>query len=44
MPSTDTLQVRNCIYIIVVLYFHLGLIPRSVSSKIVGLKLIKLNF
>ena len=31
MPSTETAQVRNCIYLIRILYFHSELMPKSVS-------------
>ena len=44
--TRDTfLRVRNCIYIyiIIILYFHLQLMPKSVGLKILGLKLIKRN-
>ena len=40
MPSTG---IRNCIYITVILYFHLKLMSKSVSLKILGLKLVKLD-
>ena len=43
MPSTEILRMRNCIHITVILYFHLELMFRSVSLKILGLKLLKLN-
>ena len=43
MPSTEILQIRNCIHITVILYFCLELISKSVSLKVVGLELIKLD-
>ena len=42
IPSTEILWVRNCIYITVTLYFHLELLSKSASLKILGLKLVKL--
>ena len=39
MPSKEILRIRNCIHITVISYFHLELIPKSVSPKILGLKL-----
>ena len=44
MPSTEILRVRNCIYVTVISYFHLELLSKYVSLKILGLKLIKLDF
>ena len=43
MPSTEILRVRNCIHTTVILYFNLELFSKSVSLKILGLKLVKLN-
>ena len=43
MPNTETLQIRNCIHITVILYFHLELMSKSVSLKILRLKLVKLG-
>ena len=42
MPSNKILRVRNCIHI-TASYFHLTLVSKSVSQKILGLKLIKLD-
>ena len=43
MPSTEILRefhrARNCIHITVILYFHLESMPKSVSLKILGLKM-----
>ena len=43
MPSTEILRIRNCIHITVILYFHLELMSKSVSLKILVLKLVKLD-
>ena len=43
MLSTEILQIRNCIHITIILYFHLELMSNSVSLKILGLKLVKLD-
>ena len=43
MPSTEIVRVRNCIQITVMLYFHLKSLFKSVSPKILGLKLVKLD-
>ena len=43
MPSTEIFRVRNCIHITVILHFHLELMSKSVSLKILGLKLVKLD-
>ena len=43
MPSTETLLVRNCIYITIILYFYLELRLKSVSLNILRLELIKPN-
>ena len=43
MPSAEILRVRNCIHITVILYFHLELLSKSLSLKILGLKLVKLD-
>lgn len=43
MPSTETLRVRNCIYITIILYFYLELRLKSVSLNILRLELIKPN-
>lgn len=43
MPSTETLRVRNCIYITIMLYFYLELRLKSVSLNILRLELIKPN-
>ena len=41
MPSTEILRDRNSIHITVILYFHLELISKSVSLKMLGLKMLK---
>ena len=43
MPSTETLRVRNCIYITIILYFYLELRLKSVSLNILRLEMIKPN-
>ena len=43
MPSTEILRIRNCIHITVILYLHLELISKSVSLKILRLKLVKFD-
>ena len=43
MLTTEILRVRNCIHITVILNFHLELMPKFVSLKILGLKLVKLD-
>lgn len=43
MPSTETLRVRNCIYITIILYFYLEIRLKSVSLNILRLELIKPN-
>ena len=43
MPSTEILRVTNCIHITVILYFHLELLSKSASLKILGQKLVKLD-
>ena len=35
MPRTEILRIRSCIYITVI-YFHLELMSKSVSLKILG--------
>ena len=42
MPSNKILQIRNCIHI-TASYFHLKLVSKSVSQKILGLKLVNLD-
>ena len=44
MSSTKILRVKNCIHITLILHFHLELISKSVSLKILGLKLVKLDY
>ena len=39
MSSIEILRVRNCGHIATVLYFHLELMSKSVSLKLLGLKL-----
>ena len=41
MPSTEILRDRNSIHITVILYFHLELMSKSVSLKMLGLKVVK---
>ena len=43
MPGTEILRVTNCIHISVILYFYLELMSKSVSLKILELKLVKLG-
>ena len=43
MPRTEILQIRNFIHVTVILYFHLEIMSKSVSLKILGLKLVKLD-
>ena len=43
MLSTKILRVRNCIHTTVILYFHLELMSNSISVKVLGLKLVKLD-
>ena len=43
MSNTEILWVRNCIHIIVIFYFHLGLMSKSITLKASGLKLVKLD-
>ena len=41
MPCTEILRVRNCIHVSATLCFHFKLMSKSVSPKILGLKLVK---
>ena len=43
MPSTEIFRIRNGTHIAIILHFHLELISRSVSLKMFGLKLVKLD-
>ena len=43
MPRTEILRVRNCTHISAILYFYLELMSKSVSLKILKLKLVKLG-
>ena len=43
MAGTEILRVRNCIHISAILYLYLQLMFKSVSLKILGLKLVKLG-
>ena len=43
MPGTEILRVTNCIHISAILYFYLELMSKSVSLKILELKLVKLG-
>ena len=44
MPSKEILQIRNCIHITVILYFHLQLVFKFVSLQILGLKFVTLDY
>ena len=41
MRRTEFLRVRNCIHLIVILHLHLQLLSKSVSLKMLRLKLVK---
>ena len=41
MPSTEILRDTNSIHITVILYFHLELMSKSASLKMLGLKVVK---
>ena len=43
MLSKEIFQIRNCVHVTVISYFHLQLASKSVSRKILGLKLVKLD-
>ena len=43
MPSKEILRIRNCIHITEISYFHLQLVSKPVSRKILELKLVKLD-
>ena len=43
MPNAEILRVKNCNHITVILYFHLELMSKSVSLKVLGTKPVKLN-
>ena len=43
MPSTEILRIRSCIHITVILYFHLEVMSKYFSLKILELKLVKLD-
>ena len=43
MPSKDILRIRNCIHTTAISYFHLQLVAKSFSLKILGLRLVKLD-
>ena len=43
MPGKEILRIRNCIHITVILHFHLELMSKYVSLKILGLKLVRLD-
>ena len=43
MHSKEILRIRNYINITVIIYFHLGLMSKSVSLNISALKLVKLD-
>ena len=43
MHSTEIRRVINCIHITVILYFHLELMSKTASLKMLGLKLVKLG-
>ena len=40
MLSKEIFRIRNCIHVTVKLYFHLELMSKSVSVKVLGLKLV----
>ena len=43
MPTTEIRRVKSCIHITVILCFHLELMAKFDSQKIVRLKLVKLD-
>ena len=43
MPTTEIRRVKSCIHIIVILCFHLEVMAKFDSQKIVRLKLVKLD-
>ena len=43
MPSKEIFRIRNCIHVTVILHFRLEVMSKSVSLKILGLKLLKLD-
>ena len=43
MQSTKIWRMINCIPITLILYFHLELMSKSLSLKVLGLKLLKLD-
>ena len=43
MPSKEILQIKNCFHITVIYHFHFQLGSKSVSRKVLGLKLVKLD-
>ena len=44
MPRKEILRIRICIHITVISDFHLQLVSKSASRKMLGLKLVKLDF
>ena len=43
MPSKEILRITNCIHVTVKSHFHSQLVSKSVSRKMLGLKMIKLD-
>ena len=43
MSCTKIPRIRNCVHITVILYFQIELMSKSVSVKILGLKMVKLD-
>ena len=44
MPRKEIPRIRICIHITVISDFHLQLVSKSASRKMLGLKLVKLDF
>ena len=44
MPRKEILRIRICIHITVISDFHLQLVSKCASRKMLGLKLVKLDF
>ena len=43
MPSTEIVRIRNCIHITVISYLPLEVMSKSVSLKVLRLKMVKLE-
>ena len=43
MPTKEILRIGNRIHVTLISYFHLQLVSKSVSRKILGLKMVKLD-